>query len=389
VPSNARTTSSNILIPTDGSEFAGKAARPGSKTAAIRRAVQPLTGADAATPPSSSRSWREIVAPYAHADHRRAVGQLLNTGLPFLLLMAALIYSARSHPGLIFPLAVPAVFLLIRLFIIQHDCGHGSFFASRRANDFLGRALGVLTLTPYVFWRSSHAVHHASSGNLDRRGPGDINTLTAREYRALSPIRRLFYRIYRHPITLFGVGPLFLFVIRNRIPTCNPLRHRKIWASVLGTDSALVAIVLLMVLTVGGRAVVLAYLPVILVAASAGIWLFYIQHQFEHTYWATGRDWDFHAAALQGSSFYDLPAVLHWLTGSIGFHHIHHVCSKIPNYRLRDCFEQNPEFRRVRRLTLWDSLKCSRLSLWDEERQLLVSFREAAGNMTTRCPPTS
>jgi acyl-lipid omega-6 desaturase (Delta-12 desaturase) len=381
--------SSNILIPTDGSELAGKSARPGSKTAAIGRAVQPLTVADAATPPPAARSWREIVAPYAHADHRRAVGQLLNTGLPFLFLMAALVYSATNHPGLIFPLAVPAVFLLIRLFIIQHDCGHGSFFASRRANDFLGRTLGVLTLTPYVFWRSSHAVHHASSGNLDRRGPGDINTLTAREYRALSPIRRLFYRIYRHPITLFGVGPLFLFVIRNRIPTCNPLRHRKIWASVIGTDSALVAIVLVMMLTVGGRAVVLAYLPVILVAASAGIWLFYIQHQFEHTYWATGRDWDFHAAALQGSSFYDLPAVLHWLTGSIGFHHIHHVCSKIPNYRLRDCFDQNPEFRRVRRLTLWDSLKCSRLSLWDEERQLLVSFREAAGKTPPRCPPTS
>jgi acyl-lipid omega-6 desaturase (Delta-12 desaturase) len=371
--------SSNILIPADGSELAGKAVPHGSKTTATGQAVQRSTSVDRATPLPSLRSWREIVAPYAHADHRRAVTQLLNTGLPFLLLMAALIYCATSHPGLIIPLTVPAVFLLIRLFIIQHDCGHGSFFASRRANDLLGRALGVLTLTPYAFWRSGHALHHASSGNLDRRGPGDINTLTAREYHALSPIRRLFYRIYRHPITLFGVGPLFLFVIRNRIPTCNPLRHRKIWGSVLGTDSALVAIVLLMVLTVGGRAFMLAYLPVILLAASAGIWLFYIQHQFEHTYWAAGRDWDFHAAALQGSSFYDLPPVLHWLTGSIGFHHIHHVCSKIPNYRLRDCFEQNPEFRRVRRLTLWDSLKCSRLSLWDEKRELLVSFRDAAG----------
>jgi len=352
---------------------------PRNGAGAARQPMQRPTGADAPAPLTPPRSWREIVAPYARADRRRAVAQLLNTGLPFLILMAALIYSARSHPALIFPLAVPAVFLLVRLFIIQHDCGHGSFFASRRANDLLGRALGVLTLTPYAYWRSGHAIHHASSGNLDRRGPGDINTLTVREYRALSPIRRLFYRIYRHPITLFGLGPLFLFVIRNRIPTSNPLRHRKIWGSILGTNSALVAIVLLMVLTVGGRAFMLAYLPVILPAAATGIWLFYIQHQFERTYWATGPDWDFHAAALQGSSFYDLPAVLHWLTGSIGFHHIHHVCSKIPNYRLRDCFDQNPEFRRVRRLTLRDSLKCSRLSLWDEERQLLVSFSEAAG----------
>jgi omega-6 fatty acid desaturase (delta-12 desaturase) len=282
----------------------------------------------------------------------------------------------RSAFWPIFPLVVPAVFLLVRLFIIQHDCGHGSFFASRRANDLLGRALGVLTLTPYTFWRSSHAIHHAGSGNLDRRGPGDITTLTVREYRALSPIRRLLYRIYRHPLVLFGVGPFYLFVIRNRIPTANPFRHPKIWGSILGTNATLAAFVTAMLLTVGGRAFLLAYLPVILLAAATGIWLFYIQHQFEHAYWATSPDWDFHEAALQGSSFYDLPAALHWLTGSIGFHHIHHVCSKIPNYRLRDCFDQNPEFRRVRHLTLRDSLKCAGLALWDEERQLLVAFRE-------------
>jgi len=317
------------------------------------------------------------VAPYARADHRRAVVQLLNTGLPFLLLMAALIHGARSHPWLILPLAVPAVFLLVRLFIIQHDCGHGSFFASRRANDLLGRTLGVLTLTPYVFWRRSHAIHHASSGKLDRRGAGDITMLTVREYQALSLVRRFLYRAYRHPAVLFGLGPFYMFIIRNRIPTGSPIRQKKVWGSILGTNAALAAIVSLMVLTVGGRAFVLAYFPVILLAASAGMWLFYIQHQFEHAYWATGPDWDFHQAALKGSSFYDLPAVLHWLTGYIGFHHIHHVCSKIPNYRLRDCFNQNPEFRDAERLTILDSLKCLRLALWDEERQLLVSFRHA------------
>jgi omega-6 fatty acid desaturase (delta-12 desaturase) len=325
-----------------------------------------------------SRSWQEIVAPYACANHRRAVIQLLNTGLPFLLLMAALIHAARTYPWLTFPLAVPAIFLLVRLFIIQHDCGHGSFFASRRANDLLGRMLGVLTLTPYVFWRRSHAIHHASSGKLDRRGAGEITMLTVSEYRALPPIRRFLYRAYRHPAVLFGLGPFYMFVIRNRIPTGSPNRESKVWGSILGTNAALATIVTLMLLTVGGRAFLLAYLPVILLAASTGMWLFYIQHQFEHAYWATGPGWDFHDAALQGSSFYDLPALLHWLTGSIGFHHIHHVCSKIPNYRLRDCFEQNPEFRDVRRLTLRASLKCARLALWDEERQLLVSFRHAA-----------
>jgi acyl-lipid omega-6 desaturase (Delta-12 desaturase) len=325
-----------------------------------------------------TRSWREIVAPYARANHRRAVVQLLNTGLPFLLLMAALIYGAGSYPWLIFPLALPAVFLLVRLFIIQHDCGHGSFFASRQANDLLGRMLGVLTLTPYVFWRRSHAIHHASSGKLDRRGAGDITTLTVHEYRSLSLWRRFLYRAYRHPLVLFGLGPFYLFVIRNRIPTGSPIRQRKVWGSILGTNAALGAIVILMVLTVGGRTFLLAYLPVILLAASTGMWLFYIQHQFEHVYWANGSDWDFHRAALEGSSFYDLPTILHWLTGHIGFHHIHHVCSKIPNYRLRECFDQNPEFRDIRRLTLLDSLKCARLALWDEERQLLVPFRRTS-----------
>ena len=292
----------------------------------------------------SSRSWREIVAPYAGADHRRAVAQLLNTGLPFLLVMVALLCGARRYPGLTLPLAVPAALLLVRLFAIQHDCGHGSFFASRQANDLLGRALGVLTLTPYTFWRKSHAIHHANSGNLDRRGTGDVKTLTVHEYQSLSLWRRLRYRSYRHPIMLFGLGPVFLFVIRHRIPTVSPFRDWKIWSSILGTNATLAAMILLMLLTMGGSALLLGYLPVILLAASTGIWLFYM---------------------------------LHWLTGYIGFHHIHHVCSKIPNYRLRECFDQNPEFHDARRLTLVDSLKCSRLSLWDEERQLLVSFRHA------------
>jgi omega-6 fatty acid desaturase (delta-12 desaturase) len=212
------------------------------------------------------------------------------------------------------------------------------FSLRRRANDFIGRALGVVTLTPYACWRKSHAIHHANSGNLDRRGTGDVRTLTVREYQSLSRWRRLRYQVYRHPVVLFGLGPIFLFLIHHRIPTVGPFRYRKIWGSILGTNAALAAIIMLMLLTVSGRALMLGYLPVILLAASTGIWLFYIQHQSEHAHWATGPDWDFHIAALKGSSFYDLPAVLHWLTGYISFHHIHHVCSKILNYSLRDCF---------------------------------------------------
>ena len=322
-----------------------------------------------------SRSWYEITKPFARANHRRAVTQLLNTGLPFLLLIAGLIYGGRDHPLLTLPLVLPAAFLLVRLFIIQHDCGHGSFFASRKANDFLGRVLGVLTLTPYVFWRTSHAIHHANSGKLDLRGVGDITMLTVDEYRALSWSRRLLYRAYRHPIVLFGLGPFYMYVLKNRIPTVGLRGHRKVWGSIFGTNLALAAIAVLILLTVGARAFTLAYLPVVLLAASVGIWMFYMQHQFERAYWATGPDWDFHAAALQGSSFYDLPIVLHWLTGFIGFHHIHHISSKIPNYNLRDCFDQTPELRCVRHLTFRDSLSCFRLTLWDEERQRLVSFR--------------
>jgi omega-6 fatty acid desaturase (delta-12 desaturase) len=338
-----------------------------------------------AGPGLNTKKWAVIVAPYARADHRRAGAQLLTTGLPFLFIMAALTYGARSYPWMTFPLAVPAVFLLVRLFAIQHDCGHGSFFASRRANDFLGRAIGLVTLTPYAFWRDSHAIHHATSGNLDRRGTGDITMMTLREYWGCSRWRRLLYRAYRHPLVLFGLGPFYFFIIRNRIPTGHPVRQRKAWGSILGTNAVLGAIVVSMMLTAGAPAFLLAYLPVILPAASIGVWLFYIQHQFERAYWAPSPDWDFHEAALKGSSFYDLPAVMHWLTGYLGYHHIHHICSKIPNYRLRECFHQNLELQDTNRFTLLRSLKCLRLALWDEERQLLVPFRHAARSWRGVC----
>ena len=326
--------------------------------------------------PATGRTWRQIVVDYAKPDTRRGIIQLLNTGLPFLASMGAMLYGLDRGFEAALLLAPVAAALLVRLFAIQHDCGHGSFFASRRANDLLGRTLGVLTLTPYTFWRRRHAVHHATSGNLDHRGVGDVTTVTIREYLSFPAWRRFAYRLYRHPLVMFGIGPAYQFVIRHRVPTGHPRRYRQDWFSVLGTNTAIAAIIILAALTIGLKPLLLSYLPVILLAASIGVWLFYVQHQFEDAYWERRPHWTFHAAALEGCSFYDLPRVLHWVTGHIGFHHIHHMSSKIPNYRLRECYEQNPEFHKAKRLTLLESLKCPRLALWDEERRKLVPFRK-------------
>jgi acyl-lipid omega-6 desaturase (Delta-12 desaturase) len=339
--------------------------------------VSPMTDADGApaAPASKAAAWRAMVAPYLKPDTRRARVQLLNTGLPFLAVMAGML-AALDHGILAAMLLVPvAATLLVRLFMLQHDCGHGSFFAARRANDLLGLVLGVVTLTPYTWWRGTHAVHHAGSGNLDRRGVGDVRTLTVSEYLALPAWRRLVYRICRHPVVMFGVAPAWLFLVRHRIPTGNPRRHWREWLSIVGTDAALAAVLGTLVVTLGPAPVLLGWLPVALLAATMGVWLFYIQHQFEETYWEPERDWDFRAAALEGASFYDLPPALHWITGNIGFHHIHHLSSRIPNYRLRECHEANPALQAAPRLTLRDSLKCARLALWDAERRKLVPFR--------------
>lgn len=324
-------------------------------------------------------NWRAMVAPYLQPDGRRAAIQLLNTVLPFLAVMAGAL-AALDHGFPVAMLLLPVgAFLLVRLFMFQHDCGHGSFFAARWANDLLGWGLSVLTLTPYTVWRADHATHHASNGNLDRRGVGDVTTLTVTEYLALPRWRRLAYRLYRHPLVMFGAGPAWMFLIVPRLPARNRWRRWRDWLSIIGTDVALAALLATLMLTLGPVAVLLGWLPVILLAATIGVWLFYIQHQFEGAYWQPRPQWDFAAAALEGSSFYDLPPALHWLTGNIGFHHIHHLASKIPNYRLRDCFKANPALQAAPRLTLRSSLACARLALWDTEQHRLVSFRDLRG----------
>ena len=337
---------------------------------------------DAAVPPSttglSARAWRKILAPYSRPDRARAIVQLITTALPLLACASLLLWGLAEGLWPLLILASPAAFFVVRFFMIQHDCGHGSYFRSSWVNNALGRLLGLVTLMPYSAWRGDHAVHHATSGNLARRGVGDVTTLTVAEYRALSPLRRLLDRIYRHPLVLFGLGPAYVLLVRYRVPFARRFGDRRAWFSILGTDAAGAALAAGLALLVGPTAVLVGWGTVMLLATAIGVWFFYVQHQFEDTYWRRAGEWDFHAAAFEGSSFYDLPRLLHWLTASIGFHHIHHLASKIPNYRLSACFKENPELHAAPRLTLWRSFKTVRLALWDEELRKLVSFRQAA-----------
>ena len=273
-------------------------------------------------------------------------------------------------------MAIPAAGFLLRLFMIQHDCGHGAFFRHRLANDWIGRVAGVVTLTPYSMWRHAHSLHHATTGNLDRRGFGDIDTLTVEEYRARAFWGRLRYRLYRHPLVMFGIGPAYLFLLQHRLPVGFMSAGWRPWASVMATNLAIGLAAAGLIWLVGVKAFVLVHLPIMVIAASIGVWLFYVQHQFERTSWDRDDTWKPQAAALHGSSHYDLPGFLRWFTGNIGVHHVHHLNSRIPYYRLQRVLRDHPELRDVGRLTLWQSLRSVPLVLWDERRRRLVSFRD-------------
>jgi len=332
---------------------------------------------DPRSPVTPARDWVRILAQYREPVEWRSVFELVVTFVPFALLWAAAWWALSIGYWLAFAISVPAAAFLVRLFMIQHDCGHGAFFKDRIVNNWVGRALGILTLTPYDVWRRGHAIHHASSGNLDKRGVGDIHTKTVREYQALSLRDRLIYRLYRHPIALFVVFPTYVFLLQNRLPVGFMADGWKYWASAMGTNAATAVLVGVLIYFIGLVPFLLIYLPVSLMAAAAGIWLFYVQHQFQDTYWDREKDWKLHDAALYGSSHYCLPGVLAWLTGNIGVHHVHHLNCRIPFYRLQHVLRDHPALADVRRLGLLESFACVRLQLWDENRRRLVSYREA------------
>ncbi len=316
------------------------------------------------------------LAAYRDPNHGRSFVELAITAAPLFLLWGAMWVALSWSYWLSLLLALPTAGFLVRLFMIQHDCGHGAFFRDRRLNDWVGRAIGVLTLTPYDFWRRSHNMHHAGSGNLGRRGIGDIVTLTVREYMALSWWRRFRYRLYRHPAVMFGIGPAFLFLLQQRLPL-GAMREKSEWSSTMATNGAIAVVVAVLVWLIGLVPFLLLQLPVILLAAAIGVWLFYVQHQFEETFWAEDVDWSQPQAALHGSSHYDLPGVLRWFTANIGIHHVHHLASRIPYYRLPSVLRDHPELAGIGRLSLGESIGCVRLVLWDEARRKLISFRDA------------
>jgi omega-6 fatty acid desaturase (delta-12 desaturase) len=320
--------------------------------------------------------WRDPLAPYAQPRLARSLLDIATSVVPYLAL-SALMYLSLSRVSYLVTLllAVPTAGFLLRTYILFHDCAHGSLFRSKRANVWCGRVFAFMVLTPFSRWRHDHAVHHGTSGDLDRRGVGDIPTLTVAEYEARTPRGRLAYRVFRNPFVMFGLGPIFAMIIGPRLWTRSQrprMRH-----SVMLTDVALLVAFLLLGFTLGFGPFLLVWTPPALMAGSAGIWMFYVQHQFEDAYWESSEQWSYADAALRGSSYLKLPKVLQFFTGNIGLHHVHHLSARVPNYNLQRAHDELPLFWDVPVLTIGDGLRATRLKLWDAERGRLVSFREA------------
>lgn len=319
--------------------------------------------------------WRDVVAPYQQSVVWRSLVQLAATLIPLAGFFVAMAFSTRLSYWLTLLLAFPTAGFLVRSFIVMHDCTHSSFLPSRKANDLVGWFTGLLTLTPFDQWRRDHAIHHASSGDLDRRGHGDVHTITVREYQALTPKGKLAYRLVRHPMALLLVGPLYLMYSHRFRPRSVATKDKQV-NSVMSTNLALLAVLLGMYALGVLPQFLMIYFPALYIAGVAGVFLFYVQHQFEDTYWQSHGEWSYQDASIAGSSYLQLPRPLAWITGDIGVHHVHHISPKIPNYKLQQCHDENPIFHKVTTLRLRDTVKTLRLSLWDEDQEKLISFRE-------------
>ncbi len=334
-----------------------------------------LTLAPSSPPATARRPWKDAVSRYQHSSGWRGVWQLLNTFVPYCTLWYLMYRSLSVSVWLTVPLALLAGGFLVRIFIIFHDCTHSSFFKSRLANECIGCLTGLLCFTPFHRWRYDHSIHHASAGDLDRRGTGDVWTMTVQEYLEASRWKQRAYRLARNPFILFVIAPLVLFLVLERVPTHRDGRRERL--SVHATNVALALMLVGLSWVFGWRAYVLLQLATVMVASSAGVWLFYVQHQFEGVYWERGEDWDYEKAALQGSSYYKLPRILQWFSGNIGFHHIHHLSPRIPNYHLEKCHRSEPLFQTVKAVTLFSSLKSFKFRLWDERLRKMVGYPSA------------
>jgi len=325
------------------------------------------------TPNAENAAWKAIVLKYQQPSVGRAVWQLVNTLVPYAGLWYLMYLCLAISWWLVVPLAILAGAFLVRVFIIFHDCGHGSFFKSPAANDAVGFVAGILTFTPYYHWRWDHSIHHASAGDLDKRGTGDVWTMTVQEYLEASRWKKFAYRLSRNPFILFVVAPLFLFAVKQRVPSLKASARER--HSVYAMNLAILGMAIALSYFFGWGAYLLIQLIIIMVAGGAGVWMFYVQHQFEDVYWERGEDWSYVAAALKGSSYYKLPRILQWFSGNIGFHHIHHLSPRIPNYNLEKCHQADPLFQQVKPITLFASFKTATYRLWDEKSRKLVGYR--------------
>ncbi|MCX6245045.1 MAG: fatty acid desaturase [Bacteroidetes bacterium] len=322
---------------------------------------------------ASATSWVKIIKKYNHPDSVKSWWQFSSNLLLYAIAWFLMIESLSVSYWITLALAIPSAGILVRLFIIYHDCSHGSYLKSGRMSDILGLFIGILTFTPYYSWGRNHQIHHETAGNLDKRGIGDVWTLTVEEYRNGSRWQRIMYRVYRNPVTMFGVGTLYVFLIGNRFTKKNMNKMGRI--GVYLTNAGLLVFAAAMIMVIGVKPFIMIQLPVIYFAGIMGFWLFYVQHQFNPSYWSREKTWDYKTMALEGSSYYKLPRILHWFTGNIGYHHIHHLSPLIPNYNLRKCHIENTLFRGIKPLTFRASLKTLTLRLWNEETREMISFR--------------